>query len=291
MVKMDSILFSKMSGAGNDFIVIDKNLNPDFPLSETIIRKLCDRRLGVGADGVITIEDAEQNDFIMNYYNADGSFGSLCGNGARCGIRFAHVTGRIINNLTNFTANNSDYSGRVIDERIVLFNLIPPKKIKYDFKVSAAGQLINACYADTGSPHVVIDIKDILIDSGNAKNFYENLNEVPVNMLGKVIRYSPDFEPGGTNVNFIKPINDKIYIRTYERGVEDETLACGTGAVAAAIISYVKSGFKPPIKIIPKSGEELLVDFQITDNRINNLSLTGPADIIYTGQIPLTFFN
>lgn len=288
---MDSILFSKMSGAGNDFIVIDINLNPQFLLSDIVIRKLCDRRNGIGADGVITIEDSDNYDFIMNYYNADGSFGSLCGNGARCGIKFAALADRIQNSETHFIANNNNYTGKILENDLVLFNFNPPQKLKYDFKIKASGQLINACYADTGSPHVVINICDILKNPGVPNLFFNDLNEVPVLQLGKEIRYLSDFSPGGTNVNFIRVDKEKIFIRTYERGVEDETLACGTGAAAAALIGFVKSGLKPPVQIIPKSGDILYVNFEIENKKVKNLSITGPAKIIYTGQIPINFLS
>lgn len=288
---MDSILFSKMSGAGNDFIVIDINLNPKFLLSESIIKKLCDRRNGIGADGVITIEDSDNHDFIMNYYNADGSFGSLCGNGARCGIKYAALTDRFQSSETCFIANNNPYNGKILEDESVLFYFNPPQKLKFDFKIKAFGQLINACYADTGSPHVVINICDILKNPKVPNKFYEDLNEVPVFNIGKEIRNSSDFSPGGTNVNFVKVEDEKVYIRTYERGVEDETLACGTGSVAAAIVSYIKSGLKPPVQIIPKSREVLTVNFVVENKKVSNLSLTGPAKIIYTGQIPINFLS
>lgn len=288
---MDSILFSKMSGAGNDFIVIDKNLNPVFNLTDQVIQRLCNRRNGIGADGVITIEDSADHDFEMNYYNADGSFGSLCGNGARCGIRFAALTARFPDSETRFIANNIEYTGKILENDSVLFNMNPPKKLKYDFKIKAFGQMLNACYADTGSPHVVINISDIQRNPGNTGVFFKNLNEVPVNQIGREIRYSADFAPAGTNVNFIKVDDDTVYMRTYERGVEDETWACGTGSVAAALISSVKFKLKPPVKIIPKSGEELTVFFSVQNQKVINLSLTGPAKIIFTGQIPIIFFS
>lgn len=288
---MDSIIFSKMSGAGNDFIVIDKNLNPVFELTEKIIRKLCNRRLGIGGDGVITIEDSDTMDFEMNYYNSDGSFGSLCGNGARCGIKFASLTDRLEDSECRFIANGGRYSGKVLGEEQVLFNLNPPKKIKYNFKIKAFGQLINACFADTGSPHLVIDITEVERIPGVSGNRFQNLDEFPVVEIGKELRYSPEFAPAGINVNFILVENDKVFIRTYERGVEDETLACGTGSVAAALITYVSHKLRPPVKIIPRSLQELIVNFEVENNKVLNLSLTGPAEVVFTGQIPLNFFR
>lgn len=288
---MDSILFSKMSGAGNDFIVIDKNLNPAFNLTEKIIQKLCNRRTGIGGDGIITIEDSDDFDFEMNYYNADGSFGSLCGNGARCGIKFASLTDRLANSDCRFIANRVEYTGRMLDNEMVLFNLNPPKKIKYNFKIKAFGQLMNACYADTGSPHLVVNIIDVEKNPEVPGVKFQTLNEVPVIQIGRELRYADEFSPSGTNVNFIFVENEKVFIRTYERGVEDETWACGTGAVAAALITYVTNKLKPPITIIPRSGQALVVNFIVENNRVNNLSLTGPAEVVFTGHIPLNFFS
>jgi diaminopimelate epimerase len=288
---MDSILFSKMSGSGNDFIVIDKNLNPVFNLTEKIIQKLCNRRTGIGGDGIITIEDTDEFDFEMNYYNADGSFGSLCGNGARCGIKFASLTDRFANSECRFIANGVEYTGKVLDNDSVLFNLNPPKKIKYNFKIKAFGQLINACYADTGSPHVVVNINDVEKNPKVSGIKFTDLNDFPVIQIGKELRYADEFSPVGTNVNFILVDDGKVNIRTYERGVEDETWACGTGSVAAALITYVSHNLKPPITIIPKSLQELIVNFEVVNNKVKNLSLTGPAELIFTGQIPLKILS
>jgi len=288
---MEKISFIKMSGAGNDFILIDRNKVPGIVLNQNLIRKLCDRRNGVGADGVITISNSQSYDFDMEYFNADGSTGSLCGNGARCAIKFADVSGRIKSGKTNFLSNSILYSGEVLDENKIKFNFNSPKNLKFNFSISAYNQNINVCYADTGSPHVIIKVEDILSEPGNPKSNFKDLNEVPVFKIGKEIRYHNDFKPYGTNVNFIKIVDDKIYIRTYERGVEDETLACGTGATASALIAYYINKLKPPVHLITKGGDELIVDFSVDDKNINNLSLTGPAKIIFTGQFSLNQFN
>ncbi|HED06580.1 MAG TPA: hypothetical protein ENI57_00495, partial [Ignavibacteria bacterium] len=164
------------------------------------------------------------------------------------------------------------------------FDFNPPQKIKLNFKVKAAEQLITANYADTGSPHVVIKINDVLEDPLNPLSNYDQLLEFPVYEIGKEIRNLPEFAPGGTNVNFIKIVNDSILIRTYERGVENETLACGTGSVAAAVIGNLVDGLEPPIKLITKSGEHLTVDFKNNNTNIENISLTGSAKIIFIGE-------
>lgn len=285
---MKSISFSKMSGAGNDFIVIDKNKNPGFVLSQNAIIKLCNRRTGIGADGVILIEDTAEFDFEMNYYNSDGSFGSLCGNGARCAIKFANFSGRCGKSSIKFNANKQVYSGEVLDDDQIKFNLNPPSKLKYNFKIKAFRQLVNASFADTGSPHIVVNIIDVSENSNDPRIKFQDLNKFPVIQIGKELRYASEFLPGGTNVNFILVEQGKVYIRTYERGVEDETWACGTGAAAAALITYVTHKLKPPITIVPKSNEELIIDFEVENNKVKNLSLTGPAKIVYTGQIQIT---
>lgn len=287
---MKKISFFKMSGAGNDFILIDKNINPQIVLSQNLIRKLCDRHYGIGADGVITISDSKNYDFDMEYFNADGTTGSLCGNGARCAIKFADQSGRISQKSTKFLSNNVAYSGEVLDENEIKFFFNPPKDLKYNFKIKLKDQLVNACYADTGSPHVIIKIEDVLKNGNNPQSFFNDLNDFPVFELGREIRYHSDFMPGGTNVNFIKLNDGKIYIRTYERGVENETLACGTGSTAAALIGYSIFHLAPPITLITYGGDKLEVNFKAENQKVDELSLTGPAKIIYNGEISLNNF-
>jgi len=267
-----------MSGAGNDFVVIDKKKNNNLEISTEKVRNLCNRRSGIGADGLITIDDDKNSDFNMNYFNADGTTGSLCANGARCAILFAFDAGILINKSTKFISNSVEYKGEIISDSEVKFYLNPPKKIKHNFKVKAGGRLINAHYANTGSPHVVIDIKE-------SEGFLSSLDSTPVETLGREIRYLPEFAPGGTNVNFINIQENRIFIRTYERGVEAETLSCGTGSVAAAIIAFVTYKINPPIELLTKGNEKLFVNFEVENSRVKNLSLTGPAKIVFTGEM------
>jgi len=233
-IKMKKLVFTKMSGSGNDFIVIDRKLNPGLLLTAEFIAGLCHRRNAIGADGVLVIEDSANYNFIMNYFNADGSTGSLCANGARCAIRFASESGRLKNDSARFLSNDIEYTGKILPDGMIQFFLNSPKKIKYNFKVKAANQLITAHFADTGSPHIVIRLND----EQNGFDFLKSLHTVPVEELGREIRYLPEFSPGGTNVNFISVADGAIRIRTYERGVEAETLSCGTGSVAAALVAY-----------------------------------------------------
>ena len=269
-----------MSGAGNDFVVLDKKLNPQLPIDENFVQKICNRRNGIGADGLITIENSANYNFVMNYYNADGSTGSLCANGARCAIRLANESGRLNGSKANFLSNGEKYSGEVKSDTEITFYLNSPAKIIYDDKVNAGGKLLKAHFADTGSPHIVIDLEE-------NEGLFSSLDEVTVEKLGREIRYSKEFAPDGTNVNFINVKNEKLYIRTYERGVEAETLACGTGSVAAALICYVKHKLTLPIEIIPKSNEKLFVNFSVVNSKVTNLSLTGPAKVVFTGEMKI----
>jgi diaminopimelate epimerase len=286
---MEKVFFTKMSGAGNAFVFIDNKVNPDFVLSPEKIKKICDRRFGIGADGVIQIEDISGYDFKMSYFNADGSTGSLCANGARCAIWFAQNTARLKDGKANFFAAENDYSGEVIDTELIKFKLNPPRKIKFNFKVKAFGQLITANYADTGSPHVVIKITDIQ-SVPNTNKFFQNINDVPVYKIGREIRYNTDFAPGGTNVNFVQVAGNELLIRTYERGVEDETLACGTGSVASAIICSVTDKLKPPITLKTFGGDKLVVNFEVENQKVKNPSITGPAKIIFNGSFEEKLF-
>ncbi len=287
---MQKIFFKKMSGAGNDFIFVDLNQNTGLILTPEKIRNLCNRRNGIGADGVITIEDFADYSYKMMYYNADGSTGSLCANGARCSIWFAEKTSRLKNGVAKFISNDAEYSGEVLEDELIKFNLNSPKQIKYNFKIKASGQMITSNFADTGSPHVVIKISDVLKDAMNPKSSFQNILDFPVFNLGREIRHSSDFKPGGTNVNFIEVIDNVIHIRTYERGVEDETLACGTGSVAAALICYVTENLKPPITLKTFGGDKLTVNFEVENQKVKNLSLTGPAKIIFEGSIDEKLF-
>jgi len=287
---MQKIFFKKMSGAGNDFIFFDMYQNTGLLLTPEKIKNLCDRRNGIGADGVITIEDLADYSYKMVYFNADGSTGSLCANGARCSIWFAEKTSRLKNGTAKFVSNDAEFSGDVLEDELIKFNLNSPKKIKYNFKVKAFGQMITSNYADTGSPHVVIKITDVLKDASNPKSSFKNIMDFPVFNLGREIRYCNDFRPGGTNVNFIDVIDNVIHIRTYERGVEDETLACGTGSVAAALICYVTENLKLPITLKTFGGDKLTVNFEVENQKVKNLSLTGPAKIIFEGSIDEKFF-
>jgi diaminopimelate epimerase len=282
---MKKLFFAKMSGAGNDFIVFDKIVNPDLILDSNAIKRLCDRRNGIGADGIITIGDSDSYDFMMEYYNSDGSTGSLCGNGARCAIKFAESTKRVKQQKAKFISNGKSYIGEVLNDSQVKVYFNEPQNLKYNFKVKAFGQLINASFVDTGSPHVVINTAEILKDPEKRQLFYENINDVPVYEIGKEVRNLPEFLPDGTNVNFYFIKDNQVYIRTYERGVEDETLACGTGNAATAIVINNLHKTAPPITLNTRGGDQLIIDFEKGNDIIRNLTLTGPVKVVFTGEI------
>jgi diaminopimelate epimerase len=278
---MKKVFFTKMSGAGNDFVLIDKDQNKGFSPGKKNVTSICDRRNGIGADGLITISKDKNHDFLMEYYNADGSTGSLCGNGARCAIKFAKTNGLLKNGTAKFLSNKKEYSGKLLKNNLVKFNLNEPKKIKENFVIEIDNFKIKASYVDTGSPHAVIFVEDIF--TGNKKAF-DNIDDIPVFDLGRKLRYSKYFRPKGANINFVDLKKDNIYIRTYERGVEDETLACGTGNAAAALICNLVKKINPPITLITKGKDKLIVDFDTLKGKFVNLSLTGPAKIVFDGE-------
>ncbi|PKL83294.1 MAG: diaminopimelate epimerase, partial [Ignavibacteriae bacterium HGW-Ignavibacteriae-3] len=186
---MKRLYFTKMSGAGNDFILFDKKINPDIELSARFIADLCRKHTGVGADGVILISDSNNTLFEMNYFNSDGSTGSLCANGARCAVQYGKLSGRYNNEKIKFKSNGLEYSGAVLDNGLVQFFLNHPKKMKQNFKIKVWNQLISASYADTGAPHIIININDVLKDPADENSCYDEPNGFPVFELGKEIRY------------------------------------------------------------------------------------------------------
>jgi diaminopimelate epimerase len=274
---MSEIIFTKITGAGNDFVLVDKKLNQNLILNPEIIKSICNRRYGIGADGVLTIDDCENSDFRMEYFNSDGSDGMLCGNGARSIIKYAEHCGRLKDSSTQFSFQNELFSGEILELDEVKFNLNLPTKLKLNFEIEILNKFLNVSFIDTGAHHVVVDIDD-------AENNFESLELFPVKQFGKEIRNNKHFEPLGTNVNFISIKDKVIHIRTYERGVEAETLACGTGSVASAMISFLNKKVSPPVKLITKSGENLKVDFEFNNNQFSNVSLTGPAKIVFEGK-------
>jgi len=257
--------FYKMSGGGNDFIIID-NTDNSVPESKAsfLAEKLCKRQLSVGADGLILICSSDEDDFKWMFYNSDGSKAEMCGNGARCAARFAYLKGIAGRSMT-FGTLAGKIKAEIVDEDSVKVLMTPPLDAHFDYLLEVEKKCLKVSSVNTGVPHVVIKS--------------ENLDEEPLVEVGRKIRFHDNYSPAGTNVNFYEIIGDSnVAMRTYERGVEGETLACGTGAVAVAIVANTCENIKFPVKIKTRSGATLIIH-----KEDNNFFLEGEARIIYQG--------
>lgn len=260
------INFKKYHGTGNDFILID-NSEEQVKFSETQIKNLCDRHFGIGADGLIILKKSEHYDFEMQYFNSDGKEGTMCGNGARCVVFFAKELG-IISNKTIFNATEGSHKGQILkinnDEAIVKISMNGISNIE---------RKQDAYFIDTGSPHYIL--------------FSENIKNINIKEEGAKIRYSKQFQPYGTNVNFVEIKNDQVFVRTYERGVEEETLSCGTGAVAVAAAIYLRNN-KLSVYDINTPGGSLKVSFKPIKNiRFSDVWLEGTAKKVFNGSVDI----
>jgi diaminopimelate epimerase len=262
--------FIKMNGAGNDFVMIDNRLG-DLRLAPKQIAKICDRHRGVGADGVLVLERAANGaDFRMRYYNADGGEAEMCGNGARCFARYASKIAGPMDELSFETP--AGVIGAALQGESVCLQMSDPKDLRLWMRIPLPDRQVSAHFVNSGVPHVVVPVMD--------------LDEVDVRGLGAALRRHEMFAPKGANVNFIKKQGTKqIAIRTYERGVEDETLACGTGVVASALIFSMLKQIDGPIGVLVRGGNELQVGFDKTGDQFRNVTLTGPADFVFEGTI------
>ena len=262
--------FTKMNGAGNDFVMIDNRLG-DLRLEADQISKICDRHRGIGADGVLVLERAANGaDFRMRYYNADGGEAEMCGNGARCFARYASRVAGPREALSFETP--AGVIGATLQGELVRLEMSEPKDLKLGITIPLSGQQIAAHFVNSGVPHVVVPVDD--------------LEKVDVRGLGSAIRHHELFAPKGANANFLKERGaNKISIRTYERGVEDETLACGTGVVASALIFAAMQKTEGPIGVLVRGGNELQVAFDRSGDQFTKVTLTGPADFVFEGTI------
>ena len=268
---MNPIPFYKMSGAGNDFIIIDNRDQKikDHDLSG-FITGVCRRKMSAGADGLILIESSETCDFRWRFFNSDGSKADMCGNGARCAARFAHVTG-IAGTALSFETEAGVISAQVNNKRVKV-QMPEPSELKLNLSLKLPNQSLEISSINTGVPHVVV--------------FVAQVDDLDVLTLGREIRYHRNFAPAGTNANFVQyDEGNSIHIRTYERGVEDETLACGTGAIASAIISARRFNLISPVDVKTRSGEHLTIYFDARDNQFGNIFMEGDARIIYIGEL------
>ncbi len=265
------IEFTKMSGTGNDFILIDHR-TPFLNREEmpAFARAVCERRVSVGADGLIFIEKSESADFRWQFLNADGSWAEMCGNGARCAARFAHAKG-IAPARMRFETIAGLIEAEVTGQSVKL-KMTAPTGLRLHEKLLVNGEEQVVHSLNTGVPHAVL--------------FMEDIAQAPVQEWGRMIRFHEHFQPAGTNVNFVQqqPGNGLI-VRTYERGVEGETLACGTGAVSAAIIAGILGQVQPPVTVTTSGGEQLIIHFSLVGQEISDVYLEGPANFIYEGRL------
>jgi diaminopimelate epimerase len=254
------IVFDKYQGAGNDFIIIDDRKGVFKQNDSKLINRLCDRRFGIGADGLILICEDKELDFEMKYFNSDGFIGSMCGNGGRCSADFA-IRKSIAGNKMSFRAADGNHNAFAEDGIIKLKMNDPKEPI-----------LINGSYfINTGSPHYVL--------------FRKNTDKIDVNSEGKEYRWAKEFAPGGTNVNFVEVEKNGIYVRTFERGVEEETLSCGTGVTASAIAAVLSGHFDTKTVKVKTKGGNLSVSFDITSKKITDIWLAGPATFVFEGVV------
>ena len=264
-----SLRFLKMHGAGNDFVVIDHregDLGPDLA---SLVTRLCDRRRGVGADGVLLLERDPELDFAMRYFNADGRAAEFCGNGARCLARLALDLGLGRSGSVRFRSDAGIQSARrTADGRGIELHFGRVESPGEPVTLEAAGRKFEGRVAVAGVPHLVIPV--------------ERVEWIPVAEWGSALRHHPRFAPAGTNVDFVARLGgSRIAMRTYERGVEAETLACGSGAIASSLCATL-SGDRPPIAIVTAGGDELMVGLKPIDGAWD-VTLSGPAELAFSG--------
>jgi diaminopimelate epimerase len=264
--------FTKMNGAGNDFILFD-NRTGDIDLDRNQIAQVCDRHRGIGADGILLLEKPRNRaDFRMRYFNADGGEAEMCGNGARCFARFANKVGGQKGKIS-FETPAGVISAELKGDLVTL-RMTEPTDLRLNVDLPMPGENKTVHFINSGVPHVVIPVAKV--------------DDADVRREGAAIRYHKMFSPNGTNVNLIEKRGpNKIAIRTYERGVEDETLACGTGIVAGALIFAASEDCEGPVTVLARGGDELQVSFEKTRYQFRNVTLTGPAEFVFEGTIEI----
>lgn len=260
--------FWKMVAAGNDFVVVD-NRETIIAKAPAVAREVCDRHQGIGADGLLLIENSKKGDYRMRIFNADGSEAEACGNGFRCVARFAHERlgfGR----TQRFESLSGLITAEVRGEKVRV-RLAEPSGWTDREEIEVRGRKLHYYFVNTGVPHTVI--------------FVEGISEIPVETLGSEIRHHPQFRPHGTNVDFVEVTGPhSAALRTYERGVESETLACGTGAAASGLVSARIGLVRPPVEVKTRSGELLTVDFSEKENPPQKVTLEGEGRFVFEGK-------
>ena len=264
------IAFAKMSGAGNDFILIDNRDGRIGGEAAELARRVCLSRISLGADGLILIEKSDQADFGWRFFNSDGSTAEMCGNGARCAARFAYSRG-IAECSMCFQTLAGIIAAEILEGEVAI-DLTPPGPLEQDLRLPLSKGTVRLDVIDTGVPHAVI--------------FVDELEGLDVVGTGREIRRHSHFAPAGTNVNFaLIPCAGHLKVRTYERGVEDETMACGTGLTAASLAAAARFGWKSPIKVETRGGFRLTVGFQMTPDGFERVRLQGEARMVCEGDL------
>lgn len=266
--------FAKMSGAGNDFVVIDNRQGAIGQDVRELAKQLCRRRMSIGADGLILVGESRDHAFRMRYFNADGSEADMCGNGGRCVARFASELG-IAGREMEFESKVGLHHAEAREDGTVKLGLPDPRAVLLKTTLTIDGEHLTLHRVNTGVPHAVIEVDDV--------------ETYPVVEMGRVIRYHSRFAPEGTNVDFVtmKP-DGMLRLRTYERGVEDETLACGTGAVATALMMAALGKAESPAVVMTQGGGPLVVSFFMSDFGFCDVSLLGDVRIVYWGKLQLS---
>lgn len=267
------IPFEKMNGTGNDFVIID-NRSLQIPVAEQadLARKICRRMFSIGADGLIFIEESSLADFAWNFYNADGSVAEMCGNGSRCAARFAYRHGIAGKKMKFITLAGTIEAEIGEEEALVRVKMTAPHDFRLGLSLALGDEDRVVGYVNTGVPHAVI---------------FVDIDDVPVETWGPTVRLHQLFKPKGANANFVRVLPDgRLKVRTYERGVEAETMACGTGCVASALFAAMQKGMESPIEVITSGGEILTILFDLFDGPVaDNVFLQGLTRVVCTGNL------
>ncbi len=262
------IAFTKITAAGNDFVVVDNRSNKVPGRSKAV--KWCDRKFGIGADGLLLLERSRKADFKMRIINSDGSEAEMCGNGIRCIAQFAFdkkIAGKKFTVETLAGLISCEIRGAVVKAR-----MIDPKGMALDFSVPVGGKTMTMNFVNTGVPHAV--------------TFVDRIEDVDVDAVGRLIRTHEHFKPRGANANFVRSRGgNAIDVRTYERGVEGETLACGTGSTASALVAAAKYGMKSPVAVKTRGGETLKIYFSRDNGAFHDVYLEGPVQTCFEGRV------
>ena len=273
---MKKVRFTKMHGAGNDFVLIDDR-DETFPERGSLIAAMAVDHTGIGCEGVILVRKSEKADFRMTFYNPDGTEAELCGNGSRCVAAFAKRIGAVKSNCMTFETGAGLVDAEIVDEGLVRVWMPEPKGRRYDCSAVCGedeGMSVTGDYLVVGVPHFIVPVS--------------NVTKVDVEKAGRALRLSPEFAPNGTNVDFVQYIPpSKAIIRTYERGVEAESGACGTGAVATAVAGVEAHGMSLPMHVRSSQGYDLVIDGDYRQSQGTGFTLTGPVRVVFEGELDL----